>query len=149
MGTAIFWSVIVLLLLFWIYQEDSRSSKSLLGVVTVSVLLLATANAQSPSVHNRFKLFNSSDAVYWGGAGADLASSLNKREGNPLWRDQNGIFAPGKNLAFKGIVWGGFKLLESRYSSPNERRAIAWVKYGVGAAFVCIAAHNLGVKQVR
>lgn len=93
--------------------------------------------------------FPLTDAAYWSGASLDLSSSFNKRELNPLFRNQAGIFSPNKNLAFKGGLWGIFKLLEFRYSNPNERRLIRWFKIGGGVAWGALAAHNFGVKRVR
>ena len=113
------------------------------------ILLLATIAAAQQPAREHFKPFNTSDAIYWAGATADLATSLDKREANPAWRDSSGIFSPGRNLAFKGSLWAAFKLLEWKYASPKERRAIAWTKLAVGAVFIGFAVHNAGVEKPR
>src|SRR5262245_49626292 len=137
------------------------------AILTASLLLLmaATAQAQSPSSQasttrtttltvpavatgskSTFR-FDLGDAAYWGGAALDTASSLGKRELSPLFRDERGIYRPGANLALKGGVWGGIKLLEWKY--PERRRTWLWLKIGVGIAYGAVAAHNWQVGRVK
>lgn len=112
---------------------------------TLAILLLAiTAAAQQPT--EKFKPFTPADAVYWGGAVADISTSVGKREAG-LFHDSSGRFAAGPNAAFKAGLWTAFKALEWRYNTPHERRIITWVKIGAGAAFAGFAIHNAGISK--
>ena len=111
------------------------------NALIVTFLLVTSALAQSPQPERRFRL-DWADGVYWSGATCDLGSSIGKREANPLWRDNDGIFSPGKNFAFKAGFFGAFKGLEAHYRSPKERRIIRWVKVGAGIAYGIISVHN-------
>lgn len=117
-------------------------------LICVMVTMLATTG-MAQTKRESFKWFDRGDAIYWAGAGLDIASSIDKKEANPLWRDSNHIFSPGKNLAFKFGIWGAFKALESHYTQPKERRMIRWAKIGVGVAFTALAVRNFGVEKVR
>jgi hypothetical protein len=121
----------------------------LLAAICVLFALCVVAPAQSNQPRESFKLFTLSDGAFWGGALLDLASSVNKREANPLWRDSQGFFSPGNNLAFKGALWGTFKWLEFRYRSQHERKLIRLVKIGAGVGFSVLAIRNFGVSKVR
>lgn len=85
------------------------------------------------------------DFTYWAGSFADVASSVGKREANPLLRNPDGRFSVGKGLALKGGVYGAIKVIE--YYHPQNRRAMLWFKFGVGVVYGCIAARNFGVKK--
>ena len=115
----------------------------IVAAICILVLSAAIAPAQS-STQNRepFKLFTASDAAYWGGSALDLGSSLGKREGNPFNQGHTGVFSPGKNAGFKIGLWSAFKLLESRYSTPSERRLIGRFKIGTGLAFGLVSIWN-------
>ena len=119
------------------------------AAICLLFLLAATASPQTPVKQEPFKLFNASDAVYWTGGTLDIVSSLNKRELNPLFRDEAGIFSPSKNLAFKAGIWSAFKLLESRYRTPRQRRAISWVKVGAGIGYGALSIWNFKQPRAR
>jgi hypothetical protein len=121
----------------------------LVAAICLGVLLCGNAYSQTPIKREPFKIFTASDGAYWGGVLLDLASSVNKREANPLLRDSSGIFAPGKNIAFKGSIWGAFKLLEWRYDKPSERRTIRGFKIGAGFVWGALAVRNFRIRPAR
>jgi hypothetical protein len=98
----------------------------------------------------RFKL-SWGDAVYFGGAVADLAASRraldnnpNLREGNTFLQNEQGGLSLGKGIALKAAVWGFVKGGEAVF--PEKRRWFQGILSGVGGAFVAIAWRNSKVK---
>ena len=120
----------------------------------LTLLLLAlTASAQTApdacalSVKQSGRAFlDAGDAAYWGGAIADVSTSIGKRELG-VFRQADGTFAPGPNLALKGGLWGALKVLEWKY--PERRRTLLWFKVGIGVAFGVVAVHNARVGRAR
>ncbi len=124
-------------------------SYRLTAAICVLCLLSLTAHSQTAIKQEPFKAFNGSDAIFWAGGSLDAVSTLNKRELNPLFRNDDGIFSPGKNLSFKAGIWGAFKILEYRYRTPRERRAIRWVKIGAGIGYGALSIRNIGISRAQ
>jgi hypothetical protein len=115
---------------------------TLTGFVSdVSGQVLPTRKIELPKKHFRVDV---GDAVYWGGAFADLGTSLGQREGNPVLQNSAGRISMGKGLAMKGGIYAAVKTVE--YFYPERPKATMWFKIGVGVAYGCIAFHNSRMK---
>lgn len=109
----------------------------------ITIIAFIFIFTSSTYAQERFKPFEWADGVYWGGMGADLVSSIGKRELSPVLRNSTGHFSPAKKFAFSAGVWSAFKLTEYFYTKPKERRIIRWFKVGVGVAWGVVAIRNL------
>lgn len=114
------------------------------------LLLLVTAGLAQGPKPVPFKPFDRYDAAFWAGGGLDIATSIGKREINPLLRDRDGMFSPQRAVALKASLWAAFKLLEYRYDTPRERKLIKYSKAAAGIAFGIVALlHNRNVPPAR
>lgn len=129
-------------------REKTIAFIRIFALCVVLILAAMAAKAQSPQ-REHFQWVNTSDAAYWAGGTADALTSVGKREANPLWRQADGTFSPGRNFAFKFGLWGAFKGLEVHYHTPKERRIIAGVKIAVGIGWGALAIRNAGKASVR
>jgi hypothetical protein len=111
------------------------------------LILFLPLPVQAQQNREKFKPLDWSDGAYWTGATLDIVSSTGKRELNPLFRNAQGRFTPGKNLAFKAGLWGVFKLTEAVYDKPRERKIIRYFKLGAGVAWAVVAARNFAKER--
>jgi len=103
----------------------------LIPSILLLVILCVPSFAQRP---------DAGDAVYAAGSFIDVNTSWGKREAG-IFRDSNGRFAAGPNIAFKSGLWGGIKFLE--WKMPRHRKAFFWTKIGIGAGYAAIGLfHN-------
>jgi hypothetical protein len=115
---------------------------TLTGFVSdVSGQVLPKRKIEFPKKHFRVDV---GDAVYWGGAFADLATSLGQKEGNPVLQNSAGHISMGKGLAMKGGVYAAIKTME--YFYPERPKVTMWFKIAVGGAFGALAFHNSRMK---
>lgn len=123
--------------------------KNLVGILLALFLFSITSFGQSPPPKKEpFKLFDSSDIIYWGGSFLDISSSIGKKELIPFSQSYKGEFHLGKNLILTGGVWTSLKFLEYHYDSPKEQKLIKWFKISEGVIRGIIAIRNSSVNKI-
>ncbi|HEX8984287.1 MAG TPA: hypothetical protein VF767_02610 [Bryobacteraceae bacterium] len=78
-------------------------------------------------------------------AALDLHSSVHQREMNPLYRNAQGNFSPGRGFAIKGGIAGG-ALLAQRLTGRKHRDAWQAFNWAMGSVQLGVAASNYGQK---
>ncbi|HKR02280.1 MAG TPA: hypothetical protein VJT09_16500 [Pyrinomonadaceae bacterium] len=84
------------------------------------------------------KWFILSSVIYWGGSIADLASSQNGYEVNPLLRNPSGRVGNGKALLLTGSGYGLTLMIEKRHP-----KAATVLRFIVGGVRLGLAFRNL------
>jgi hypothetical protein len=98
------------------------------------------------------RLWYGSLAALLAGSTFDLASSVGKRELNPLIASgPNQQFNLGKGIAIKGAIIGGALMIHKLTRAANSKQADRLTSIGnfaAGAAFAAAGVHNMGIKPI-
>lgn len=140
----------------------ARAASSLIHLLIISILFAAllspgvalgqTAAGEKAGVvtgaaTRRPLRFDAGDAAFWAGSAIDVGYSIGKREAG-VFRDKDGIFAPGPNLLFKAGLWGGIEFAQHKY--PEHRKAFIITKIIIGVTFGAVGFfHNRNVPKAQ
>jgi hypothetical protein len=98
------------------------------------------------------RLWYASLATLIAGSTFDLASSVGKRELNPLLASgPNQQFNLGKGIAIKGGIIAGALMIHRLARTSNSKQAERLTSMGnfaAGAAFAAAGIHNMGIKPI-